>query len=186
MDGRCHVLANKLLAYQWPEGGWNCDRRAEACHPSFHESLIPMRALNAYARITRSPKAKDALRVAAEMFLERNLLFRKSTGEVIRPRLAATHYPYFWQYTFLHGLKAMAEAQLIRDPRCADALDLLESKRLPDGAFPAERKYYSVLRRPEDPHRSGQTLVAWGPTGTVPHEASPPPLTMKIAHSARR
>ena len=30
-------------------------------------------------------------------------------------------------------------------PRCADALDLLESKRLPDGGWPAEARYYKSL-----------------------------------------
>jgi len=167
VDGRCDALAGKLLAYQWPDGGWNCDKRPEACHASFHESLIPTRALNVYAQLTGSRKAKAAVRRAAEMFLDRRLFCRKTTGEVIHPRFAATHYPYFWQYTFLHGLKAMAEAGRIHDPRCAEALDLLESKRLPDGGFPAERKYYCVLRVPENRRRSGQTLVDWGPTCTT-------------------
>jgi len=166
-DERCDALADKLLLCQWPDGGWNCDRRPEACHSSFHESLIPMRALVAYAQMTGNRKAKEAAGRTAEMFLERKLFRRKTTGEVIRPRFAAIHYPYFWQYTFLHGLKAMVEAGLVRDPRCADALDLLESKRLPDGGFPAERKYYSVLKSGEKRHRSGQTLVDWGPTCTT-------------------
>jgi len=30
----------------------------------------------------------------------------------------------------------MADAGFIRDARCKDALDLLQSKRLPDGGFP--------------------------------------------------
>jgi len=33
---------------------------------------------------------------------------------------------------------------VIRDPRCAAALDLLEEKRLPDGGGPAERRYCKV------------------------------------------
>jgi hypothetical protein len=37
----------------------------------------------------------------------------------------------------------MAELGRIDDPRCADGLDLLESKRLPDGGWPAEAKYYT-------------------------------------------
>jgi hypothetical protein len=164
VDGRCDVLANKLLTYQWEDGGWNCDKRPEACHASFHESLIPMRALNAYAQLTGSRKAKTAVKRVAEMFLERRLFRRKTNGNIIRPRFAKTHYPYFWQYTYLHGLKAMIEAGLIGDPRCKDALDLLESKRLLDGGFPAECKLYSVRTSDEQRNKSGQTLVDWGPT----------------------
>jgi hypothetical protein len=165
-DERCDELADRLMGWQWPDGGWNCDKKPEACHASFHESLIPMRALFAYARATRRRKARSAARRAAEMFLDRRLFRRKTTGEVIRPRFAVTHYPYFWQYTFLHGLVAMTEAGLIRDPRCSEALDLLESKRLPDGGFPAERKYYSVPTTRGKRNRSGQSRVGWGPTST--------------------
>jgi hypothetical protein len=173
IDGRCDVLANKLLACQWPDGGWNCDKKPEACHASFHESLIPMRALNAYAQLTGSRQSKTAVKRAAEMFLDRRLYRRKTNGKVIRPRFAKTHYPYFWQYTYLHGLKAMAEAGRIRDRRCADALDLLESKQLPDGGFPAECRFFSVP--------SG-TLVDWGPTCTTNRKTSSSSFPRK-AHS---
>jgi hypothetical protein len=164
-DERCAKLAEKLIELQWPDGGWNCDRRPEACHSSFHESLIPMRALYAYSRATGDQKAGTAADATAEMFLERELLFRKTTGEIIRPPFAMTHYPYFWQYSFLHALNAMAEGGMIRDPRCSRALNLLESKRLPDGGFPAERRYYSVIRSGGTRRRTGQTTVEWGPTG---------------------
>ena len=163
-DARCGALAERLMQCQWPDGGWNCDKRPEATHSSFHESLIPLRALNAYAQTTGRTDVRDAVRRAAEMFLDRSLYLRKTTGEVMRPRFAMIHYPYFWQYTFLHGLRVMAACGLIHDPRCAPALDLLESKRTPDGGFPAERRYYSVAREDAKRCRSGQTLVGWGPT----------------------
>jgi len=157
-------MARDLIAWQWRDGGWNCDQRPEATHSSFHESLIPLRSLNAYAKLSGDAGMGRAVERAAEMFLARNLYRRKTTGEVIRPRFAMMHYPYFWQYNFLHGLKAMVECGMIRDPRCSPALDLLESKRTPDGGFPAERKYYSVGSSGGKRCRGGQTLVGWGPT----------------------
>ena len=54
----------------------------------------------------------------------------------------------------------MAELGLLGDPRCAEALDLLESKRLPDGGWPAEAKYYATAAEV----RSGTTAVDWGGT----------------------
>ena len=53
----------------------------------------------------------------------------------------------------------MAEAGFILDPRCRSALDLLESKRLPDGGWPAEERFYQTSANA----RSGSDLVAWGP-----------------------
>jgi hypothetical protein len=52
----------------------------------------------------------------------------------------------------------MAETGFIGDPRCSEALDLLESKRLPDGGFPAEATY----ARPGRPDLSGYSPVGWG------------------------
>lgn len=38
----------------------------------------------------------------------------------------------------------MMQLGRIRDARCADALDLLEERRLPEGGWPAEKRYYKV------------------------------------------
>jgi hypothetical protein len=46
------------------------------------------------------------------------------------------------------------------DPRCAAALDLMESKRLSQGGFPAEESYTRLTR----PALSGYSLVSWGGT----------------------
>ena len=56
----------------------------------------------------------------------------------------------------------MAETGWIGDPRCRAALDLLESKRLPDGGFPSEESY----SRPTRPELSGYTPVTWGGRST--------------------
>ncbi len=45
-DDRVDELARRLIEWQWPDGGWNCDKRPEATHSSFMESLLPMRALD--------------------------------------------------------------------------------------------------------------------------------------------
>jgi hypothetical protein len=71
-------------------------------------------------------------------------------------------YPVYWHYNILAGLVVIAEAGLLSDPRCKAALDLLESKRLPDGGFPAEETY----SRPTRPELSGYSPVTWGGRST--------------------
>src|SRR5262245_61180574 len=44
-DQRTHDFVERLLHWQWPDGGWNCDKNPAACHSSFMESVLPMRAL---------------------------------------------------------------------------------------------------------------------------------------------
>ncbi len=49
-DDRADLLAERLLHWQWPDGGWNCDRHPSADTSSFMETRLPMLALAAYAR----------------------------------------------------------------------------------------------------------------------------------------
>jgi hypothetical protein len=156
------VLVERLLHWQWPDGGWNCDRNPGAHVSSFNETLLPLRGLAAYARARRRPAMKKAIDRAAEVFLGRRLFKRLRDGRVMTPDFVALHYPHYWHYDVLAGLTAMVEIGKIRDPRCADALDLLESKRLADGGWPAERRYYTVSRATA--MRSNADSVAWGVT----------------------
>jgi hypothetical protein len=143
IDDRAPRLVERLLHWRWPDGGWNCDKEPSADTSSFMETLPPMRALWAWALLTGDPNAKQVAQRAADVFLERHLYRRRRDGRVIHPEFTKLHYPLYWHYDLLAGLKGMAELGRIGDARCADALDLLESKRLPDGGWPAEAKYYS-------------------------------------------
>ncbi len=156
-DERADELARRLLQWQWPDGGWNCDKRAQADTSSFMESLIPLRALALHARVTGSAVSRQAAERCAEVFLSRRLYKRRSDGSIIHPAFVELHYPCYWHYDILFGLKVMAEAGFIGDSRCTDALNLLESKRLPDGGYPAEARYYHGQRA-----TSGFSLVTWG------------------------
>jgi hypothetical protein len=161
-DDRSQELAERLIKWQWADGGWNCDKKPEAVNSSFMESLIPMRGLVAYACRSGDVRAAQASVRTADIFLKREMFKAQRDGEVISPDFVRLHYPCYWHYDILFGLKVMAEAGFINDPRCRPALDLLETKRLPDGGFPAEGKYYRVT----DQKVSGRSRVAWGKTGT--------------------
>ncbi len=159
-DDRTDRLAENLLKWQWPDGGWNCDKRPEAAHSSFMESLIPLRSLALYGQLRGDRRVIQAVERAAEIFLKRNLFQRQRDGQVISPDFVKLHYPCYWHYDILFGLKVMAEAGFSGDTRCREALDLLVSKRLPDGGFPAEAKYYRVTPT----QMTGRSLVNWGGT----------------------
>ena len=158
LDERCDLLAERLLSWQWPDGGWNCDRTPDAINSSFWETLIPLRGLALYARVTDDNNAGRAAERAAEVFLKRHLFRRQSDESVMDPQFLRLHYPCYWRYDILFGLKVMAEAGFLSDPRCEDALDVLESRRLPDGGWPAEERFYRTSKKPV----SGCDLVSWG------------------------
>jgi hypothetical protein len=159
-DTRTEELVGHLLKWQWPDGGWNCDKVPEAYTSSFMETLIPLRALGLYAKVTRDTKARVAAERATEVFLQRQLFKSRRDGQVINQSFVMLHYPCYWHYDILFGLKVMAESGFIHDPRCAAALALLESKCQPDGGFPAEESFARTNR----PQLSGFSPVKWGRT----------------------
>jgi hypothetical protein len=149
-----------LLYWQWPDGGWNCDKNASADTSSLSETLLPMRGLTAYANSHTDSEAHQAASRASEVLLSRRLLFRRTNGKLIRQDFALLHYPLYWHYDVLGGLRGLAELGALADDRCTDALDLLESKRLPDGGWPTERRYYKT----SDEIALGNDYVDWGGT----------------------
>jgi hypothetical protein len=162
-DDRSEELAERLMRWQWEDGGWNCDKRPEAINSSFNETLIPLRGLAWYAKLSGDPKAKRAVERAAEVFLKRSLFKKLSDRSVIDANFIQLHYPCYWHYDILFALKVMGEAGYLDDPRCSEALDLLESKQLTDGGFPSEARYYRV----DDKKLTGHSRVDWGGTSKL-------------------
>jgi len=83
-DPRVRLLAESLVEWQWPDGGWNCDPRATGRRSSFHESLAPMWGLHEYWAATGEEAARVAASRTAELFLEHRLFRALATGEPTR------------------------------------------------------------------------------------------------------
>lgn len=181
-DSRTEEIISRLISWQWSDGGWNCDKRPEAHQSSFMETLIPLRALVLYAQVSGDGNVKKAAEHAAEVFLTRQMFKRVRGGGVMDEHFLLLHYPCYWHYDILFGLKVMAEAGWISDPRCRAALDLLESKRLPDGGFAAEESY----SRPTRPQLSGYTPVTWGGRSMVKMNPFVTADALFVLHAAGR
>jgi hypothetical protein len=161
-DERSDQLSEHLVHWQWPDGGWNCDKDPTASTSSFTESLLPMIGLAAHANATQDRSARAACARTAEFFLNRGLFRRRSGGRPIHPEFTFLHYPLYWHYDILVGLRAMMRLGRVRESRCSEALDVLEQKELSDGGWPSEKRYYTV--HPEKISLNAD-YVDWGPTG---------------------
>lgn len=161
-DEHVPLLVDRLIAFQWPDGGWNCDKRPGACVSSVQETLIPLRGLAEWSRATGDERARGAAKRAAEFLLKRRLLWRKRDGVLIEPEWGGpvdkVHYPIRF-YDVLSALLVMTEMGVVRDRRCQDALDLLEQKRLADGSFPVE---WTNVKQADRIETRG-TFADWGP-----------------------
>jgi hypothetical protein len=160
-DPRVRLLAESLLEWQWPDGGWNCDRRATGRRSSFHESLAPMWGLHEYATATGDADARAGAARTAELFLEHRLFRRGGTGEPIHASFVALHYPAYWHYDFLQALVVLSRMGLVADPRAGEALEVVEARRLPDGRWRAGARWW----KPPGSKGSNVEVVDWGRTG---------------------
>ena len=141
-------LVERLLQWQWPDGGWNCDRHAHPACSSVHESLGPVWGLAAYHRLTADPHAGQAVHRAAEFFLERRLFRSRQTGAVIHPSWLRFRHPAYYHYNVLQALWVLGTAGLAADPRVDDAVDLVASRRRRDGAWDANGRWWNQVGRP--------------------------------------
>ena len=160
-DPRVSRVAEDLVTWQWPDGGWNCDVRPEARHSSFNETLAPLWGLVEHHHATGEPRSLEAADRTAEFFLRHRVFRSERTGEPVHREAVNLHYPPYWHFDVLQGLLVLGRAGKLGDPRAEDALDLLESKRLPDGRWAVEGRRYWRLGGTQ----SGREVVDWGSSG---------------------
>src|SRR5690606_34295517 len=84
---------------------------------------------------------RESRRRGEEYLLERRLFRRASTGEIADLRMTMLSSPVRWHHDVLRGLEYFRLARPDRDPRCAEAIELLRAKRLDNGLFPLENNH---------------------------------------------
>jgi len=145
-------LVDRLLAEQLADGGWNCEAENGSTRSSFNTTICVLEALLAHERACgKKPEVTAARLRGQEYLLERHLFRRKSTGEVIEhdrkggavwTRFA---FPTWWHYDVLRGLEYLRSAGAAPDPRAAEAIDVVASKRDSDGRWPLETQYPGAM-----------------------------------------
>ncbi|MEV6969401.1 hypothetical protein AB0M47_30245 [Hamadaea sp. NPDC051192] len=135
-------IVTRLLADQLGDGGWNCyAEETGSVRSSFASTINVLEGLFAYERAMGGPpEVREARRRGEEYLLERSLLRRRSTGEIVDPRWLQLSFPLRWQYDVLRGLEYFSAVGGRPDPRLAEAVDLVRSKQQPDGTWLLENK----------------------------------------------
>lgn len=159
-DERTERLAEAIISWQWPDGGWNCDNQADGHRSSFHESLRTAWGLQGYAAATGHAGAREAADRAVGLFLQHRVFRRGGTGAPINARWLSLPYPSYWHYDVLSALLVIAHAGKSTDPLASDALDLLEEKRRPDGRWNAQAQWWRAADSKTTPE-----VVDWGSAG---------------------
>ena len=142
----------RLLAEQLSDGGWNCEAENGSTRSSFNTTICVLEALLAHERASGgSPAVKAARLRGQEYLLERRLMRRKSTGEVIahdrkgKADWTCFAFPTWWHYDVLRGSEYLRSAGVTPDERMSEAIDLVLSKRADDGRWPLETSHPGVM-----------------------------------------
>ena len=145
-------IVDRLLAEQLPDGGWNCEAANGSTRSSFNTTICVLEALLEHERaVGGGPEVSGARLRGQEYLLERRLLRRRSTGEVIeRDRKGGAAwtrfaFPTWWHYDVLRGLEFLRSAGVTPDERVAEAIELVASKRDGDGRWMLETRYPGVM-----------------------------------------
>ncbi|MDQ2689767.1 MAG: hypothetical protein M3Y29_05785 [Chloroflexota bacterium] len=139
------AIVERLLTEQMADGGWNCEQEVGSTRGSFDSTLNVLEGLFEYERSVGDDARVRAARERGEAYLlERRLLYRLSDGEIGQKRWLYPGFPNAWFYDVVRVLDYMRQARPAPDPRMDDALDAVESMRLPDGRWPLRHAYHDA------------------------------------------
>jgi hypothetical protein len=120
---RSDHLVDRLLSEQLVDGGWNCEAERGSVRSSFHTTICVLEGLLAFEQAFGAASAvTEARRRAQECLLERRLLRRLSTGEIIEPTWTQFAFPTLWHYDVLRALDYLRAAGVRPDARVEEAV----------------------------------------------------------------
>ena len=97
-------LVDRLLGEQMADGGWNCEQENGATVGSFGTTINVLEGLLEHDRATGgTPELAVAQERGREYLLERGLMRRRTTGEIIDPAFTRFSFPNGWHYDVLRG-----------------------------------------------------------------------------------
>jgi hypothetical protein len=153
-DARLDTIARHLLDQQMEDGGWNCQRPRGATHSSMHTTISVLEGLHLYeVHRRRNVRAVRAAGRRGREFLLAHRLFRSHrTGAIMRPEFVRFAFPPRWHYDILRALDHFRAVGAPRDPRLADAIDIVRRSRLPDGRWSLQhawkgKEHFELERR---------------------------------------
>lgn len=135
-------IVDRLLGEQLSDGGWNCFTEHGSTRSSFNTTIDVLEGLLEHEQaIGKSADLAEARRRGEEYLLERQMMRRLSTGELIERSWSQFSFPTRYHYDVLRGLDYLRGAGVEPDERCAEAIALVEQKRGADGRWLLENPH---------------------------------------------
>ena len=143
---RSDRLVDRLLSEQLQDGGWNCEAERGSVRSSFHSTICVLEGLLAFERaFGATPSLTNARARGEEYLLERRLLRRLATGEIIDPGWTRLAFPPLWHYDVLRGLDYLRAASVRPDRRIDEAVAAVRARRQADGRWLLDVRHRDTL-----------------------------------------
>ena len=143
---RSDRLVDRLLSEQLADGGWNCEAERGSLRSSFHTTICVLEGLPAFEQAFGATAAiTDARKRAHEYLLDRRLLRRLSTGDVIEQTWTRFVFPPLWRYDVLRALDYFRAADLQPDARVDEAVAIVRERRQSDGRWLLDARHDDTL-----------------------------------------
>lgn len=145
---RSDRLVDRLLSEQLADGGWNCEAERGSVRSSFHTTLCVLEGLHAFeTAFCATPALTDARKRGEGYLLERRLLRRLSTGEIIKPTWMQLAFPPLWHYDVLRALDYLRAAGVQPDVRMEEAIAAVVDRRQESGRWLLDVRHKDTLHQ---------------------------------------
>ena len=143
-DPRVRRAFDWLPKDQLEDGGWNCDHpEKKVKHSSFMSTIEPLWAYSEIPKQKWTRKMKSSIGEGAEFLLLHHIY--KSDNHHWQETYSfftKLHFPMYYFYDILHALRILTKLGYGDDERIRSAVQLLLSRRRPDGAWNLEGDWY--------------------------------------------
>jgi len=134
------AVVERILGEGLDDGGWNCEVENGSVRSSFDTTINVLDGLLEFERATGgSAEVREARQRGENYLLDRSLFRRRSTGEIADQAYLDFAFPYYWRYDVLRVLDYFRLAGAGRDTRLAEGVEIVRSKRQPDGRWLLDR-----------------------------------------------
>jgi len=143
-------IVTRLLDEQLDDGGWNCEAENGSVRSSFDTTICVLEGLLEYERASdgasdRAERVAAARRRGERYLLDRALMRRRSTGEIVDAAYLQFSFPTWWHYDVLRALDYFRLAPSEPDPQLREAIDLVRSKQQPDARWLLENTHRGAV-----------------------------------------
>ena len=157
-------ILDRILEERLADGGWNCEAENGSIRSSFDTTINVLDGLLAFEKANGMSSAVSEARESGEEYLlERGLFRRKSNRAIVDPHYLEFAFPYYWHYDVLRALDYFRRAGA-PDPRLEEAVEVVRSKREPDGRWLLDRihpgRVHFTIEGPEGTLSRWNTLRA--------------------------